>query len=321
MKVLIILTIVLMPYMAISQNKLGQADDYARISLNVFIPDEIESIPAHAKSLLITKLTQAATKKGMSGSGVSPRFLLTAKMDLLSKDIIPTTPTTESYTFEVSLYIVDFVDKNIVASTSFNTKGAGNNKNKAYTNGLQSIDFKNPNVEKFLDEGKIKIIEYYNSRCDFIISKAKALAAQKQFADALNTLSGIPEVSKDCYMKALGEVKPIFQDFVDYNCQILINVATSCWASQPNSDGAQLAGSVLSQIDPDSKCYAESRILITKMEQKVLKDENRDWKFMEKVFQNEVMLESLRIRAWRDVGVAFGKGQKPVYNDIIWIFR
>jgi hypothetical protein len=147
------------------------------------------------------------------------------------------------------------------------------------------------------------------------------LAAQRQFEDAMNNLASIPEVSKECYMKAMNEIGPIYKEFADYNCQILINVATSCWAARPNSEGAQLAGAVLSQIDPGSICYAESRQLISKMEQKVLKDENRDWKFIEKVLDNEVMLESLRIRAWRDVGVAWGKGQQPTYNDIIWIFR
>jgi hypothetical protein len=137
----------------------------------------------------------------------------------------------------------------------------------------------------------------------------------------MNTLASIPEVSKDCYLKAMNEIGPIYKEFADFNCQILINVASANWAASPNSDGAQRAGAVLSQIDPGSVCYPESRQLIAKMEQKVLKDEGRDWKFIEKVFENEVMLESLRIRAWRDVGVAWGKGQQPTYNDIIWIFR
>lgn len=321
MKIILLLFGIVFPILINAQNDLGSADDYDRISLDVFIPDQIETIPPHARSLLRSKLTQAVTDKGMAGAGASPRFLLTANMDVLSKDITPTTPVNEAYTFEVSLYIVDFIDRNIVSSTSFTVKGAGSNSNKAYTNGLRAVNLKNPTVEKFLDEGKRKIIEYYNSRCDFVIARAKALASEKQFEAALNTLSAIPEVSKDCYMRAMKEIGPIYKDFADWNCQILINVATSCWAARPNSEGAQLAGAVLSQIDPDSKCYAESRKLISKMEEKVLKDENRDWKFIQKVFENEVMLESLRIRAWRDVGVAWGKGQQPTYNDIVWIFR
>lgn len=321
MKNLIILIWFLLPFWVDGQNNLGQADDYARISLNVFIPEQVEKIPAGSKSLLVNKLTQAATKKGMAGGGPQGRFLLTANMDVLAKDVIAGAPNKHAYQFEVSLFIVDFIDKNIVSSTSFEVKGVGNNESKAFTGAIRTIDLKNPTVDRFFDEGKQKIIEYYNSRCDFVIARAKALAAQRQFEDAMNNLASIPEVSKDCYMKAMNEIGPIYKEFADYNCQILINVATSCWAARPNSEGAQLAGAVLSQIDPGSICYSESRQLISKMEQKVLKDENRDWKFIEKVFDNQVMLESLRIRAWRDVGVAWGRGQQPTYNDIVWIFR
>jgi len=257
----------------------------------------------------------------MVGGGPDQRFLLTANMDILSKDVVPGAPNRWAYQFEVSLFVVDFIDKNIVSSTSFEVRGAGNSEQRAFTQAVRSLDLKNPKVEKFLDEGKQKIVSYYNSRCDFIIARAKSQAAQRQYEQAMNTLGTVPEVSKDCFLKTLEEVGPIFKDFANFNCHRLMNVASSNWAASPNSEGAQRAGAVLSQIDPGSDCYAESRQLIAKMEQKVLKDEGRDWKFMEKVFENEVMLESLRIRAWRDVGVAWGRGQQPTYNDIIWIFR
>jgi hypothetical protein len=321
MKKILTFLIILIPFWNFAQNNLGSADDYDRITLDVFIPEQVESIPSHARSLIVNKLTQAVSQKGMGGAGVSPRFLLTANMELLTKDITPTVPPMEAYTFEVYLYVVDFVDQNIVASTSFTTKGAGSNSNRAYTNALRTLNLRNSNVDRFLDDGKRKIIEYYNSRCDFVIARAKSLATQNQFAAALNTLSSIPEVCKDCYMQALDEIGPIYQDFIDHDCQVLTNVASAVWASQPNSDGAMMAGAVLAQIDPDSKCYGESQAIIGRMAQKVLKDEQRDWSFMEKVYEDGVMLESLRIRAFRDVGVAFGENQQPTYNDIMWIFR
>lgn len=321
MKKLIIIGLFIFPFFGSAQNNLGKADDYARIALDVFIPDQVQDIPDNARSLLVNKLTQAVTEKGMGGAGVSPRFLVTAKMEQLTKDVSPTVPPVETYTFEIYLYIVDFVDKNIVSSTSFTSKGAGSNSSRAYTNALRTLSLKNSKVDKFLDDGKTKIIEYYNSRCDFVIARAKSLATQNQFAAALNTLSSIPEVCKDCYMKALDEIGPIFQDYIDHDCQVMVNVASAVWASQPNSDGAMAAGAVLSAIDPDSRCYGESRTLISKMEQKVLKDEQRDWSFFTKAYEDQVMLEALRIKAFRDVGVAFGENQQPTYNDIMWIFR
>lgn len=321
MKKLFFLLFGIVPIIALSQNDLGSADDYDRITLDVFIPEQVENIPDHAKSYIVNKLTQAVSEKGMGGAGVSPRFLVTANMELLTKNISPTVPPVETYTFEIYLYIVDFVDNNIVSSTSFTSKGAGSNKNKAYTNALRTISLRNSNVDRFLDEGKRKIIEYYNSRCDFVIARAKSLATQNQFPAALNTLSSIPEVCKDCYMKALDEIGPIYQDMIDHDCQMMVNVANSVFGANPNSNGAMMAGAVLSQIDPDSRCYNDSQSLISKMAAKVLKDEQRDWSFMNKVYDDQVMLESLRIRAFRDVGVAYGENQQPTYNDIMWVFR
>ena len=183
MKKIVFLFLAFTPFFGMAQNNEGASADYDRIALDVYIPEQVENIPDHAKSLLTSRLTNIITEKGMAGAGVSPRFLVTAKMELLTKDIAPTVPKVETYTFDIYLYIVDFVDKNIVASTNFNAKGSGSNADKAYTNALRSVDLKNDKVNKFLDDGKRKIIQYYNSRCDFIIARAKSLATQNQFAD------------------------------------------------------------------------------------------------------------------------------------------
>jgi hypothetical protein len=103
MKKLIFLIVGFLPLLGFSQNNLGAADDYARIALDVYIPEQVENIPDHAKSLMVSKLTQAVTEKGMGGGGVSPRFLVTAKMELLTKDVTPTVPPMEAYTFEIYL--------------------------------------------------------------------------------------------------------------------------------------------------------------------------------------------------------------------------
>ena len=318
-KVFIIL--LFLPLMGWAQNDLGNANDLDRIALDVVIPDQVTDIPDFARSLLESKIIQAVTDNGMGGAGVSPRFLVTAKMETMSKDITPTTPPMEAYTFEVYLYLVDFVDKNILSTVSFPAKGAGTNANKAYTNALGAVSLKNKSVKKFLDDGKRKIIEYYNTRCDFVISRAQSLAAQKQFQQAIATLSGVPEVCKDCYTKCLNAIGPIYQQFIDHDCQIMIATGSAIWAAQPNSDGALLAGSVLCRIDPDSRCYAQAQDVLKQMGAKVLKDEQRDWSFFVKTWDDNVKLEALRIKAFRDVGVAWGSHQQPTYNNILWVFR
>lgn len=322
MKKLLII-IFLLPLIGFAQNDLGEAGDIDRIALDVIIPEQVSKIPEFARSLLESKLIEAVTEYGMGGKGVSPRFCVTAKMEVLSKDVVSSAPTMQTYSFQVFLYLVDYVDKNILSSTSFTTKGAGANENKAYTNALRPINLKNQNVKKFLDDGKRKIIEYYNARCDFVIARAKSLATQNQFREALSTLSGVPEVSKDCYMRTLQEIGPIYQDFIDHDCKMMISAASYLWAAEPNSAGALKAGSILCQIDPDSRCYNDAQGIIKQMAAKVQKDEKRDWDFFVKQFENEVKLEALRIRAFRDIGVAWGENQQPVitYQNLLWVFR
>jgi hypothetical protein len=310
-----------LPFLGMGQNNLGSANDQDRIAIDVLVPPQVEDIPDQAQALLENKLMEVAVKNGLGGSGPSPRFVLTAKMVALSKDITPTVPSMEAYNFQIYLYIVDCVDQIVVSTTSMSTKGAGTNKNKAYLTGLKTINMNNSELERFMKTGKQKIIEYYNSRCDFVIAKAKALQSQNQFQAAIATLFGIPEVCKDCYLKSLQEIAPIYKDFIDHDCQIFINMATSTWASNPTSAGAADAGAILCLIDPDSKCYGETKGLIAKMEAKVQKDETRDWKFMERVWGDNVALEKLRIKAYRDIGVAFGNNQQPTYNNILWVFR
>jgi hypothetical protein len=310
-----------LPFLGMGQNNLGSADDQGRIAIDVLVPPQVEDIPDQAQALLENKLMEVAVKNGLGGSGPSPRFVLTAKMVALSKDVTPTVPPMEAYNFQIYLYIVDCVDQIVVSTTSMSAKGAGTNKNKAYLTGLKTINMNNQELERFMKTGKQKIIEYYNSRCDFVIAKAKSLQAQNQFQAAIATLSGIPEVCKDCYMKSLQEIAPIYKDFIDHDCQVFINMATATWASNPTSAGAADAGAILCLIDPDSKCYGETKGLIAKMEAKVQKDETRDWKFMERVWGDNVALEKLRIKAYRDIGVAFGNNQQPTYNNILWVFR
>ena len=68
-------------------------------------------------------------------------------------------------------------------------------------------------------------------------------------------------------------------------------------------------------IYPDAKCYKEAQQLYDEIKSKVLDD----WKFEMKIYQDGVDLESQRINAIRDIGVAYGEGQQPTSTYIGWI--
>ena len=52
-------------------------------------------------------------------------------------------------------------------------------------------------IQAFISKGK-KIINYYNTRCDLIIKKARLLESQNQFDETIYMLSAVPDACTDC---------------------------------------------------------------------------------------------------------------------------
>ena len=82
-----IITLLILTFAAITINAQVKLDDFGRIVLNTYLPDSI-ALPAEAKNLLITKLNQITSNNGMGGSQANPRFIITANVNVGTKDII-----------------------------------------------------------------------------------------------------------------------------------------------------------------------------------------------------------------------------------------
>ena len=70
-----------------------------------------------------------------------------------------------------------------------------------------------------------------------------------------------------------------------------------------------------------SKCYEDALALAKEVEDYVRQQENRDFKVMKEQMQNEKEIELARLKAARDVGVAYGSNQPKTittYNIKGW---
>jgi len=302
-----------------AQNNLGKTDDLGRISLTPVVPEQMDGMPDNARSALENKLQQIATNNGLGGFDFQGRFILTSKIVLNTKDILPGPPPMHAYTMDVTFYIADAVMKTVFSTTNLTAKGVGTNENKAYINGISNINVNAPQFKNFIEKGKQKIVEYYNSKCDFIIKEALTMAATDRYQEAIFNLMSIPDVAKDCYHDAMDQVPPIYEKYINYLCNQDLAAAKAVWVANPNSEGANAVATYLADIYPDAACYGEAQKLIQEIRTKIRQDEKRDWNFMLKVWDDSVSLESQRIRAWRDIGVAWGNHQPQRIYDINWI--
>ena len=281
------------------------------LPLSVVVEQQAEPFPAQAKGILQNRLLQLLSNNGVAGMDYLSQFFLTAVVEPVDKDVLAGPPAKVVETMDVTLFIADYSAQKVLASTTMRVKGVGENENRCYLKALSNLNLNNPKMKAFVQEGKEKIVRYYDSEAANILKKAAYLAGQKQYEEALSMIALIPSQCK-AYDEALQQGLSIYQQLIDQRCVELLAQARMAWAAEQNATGAQKAGEFLAEIYPDAKCYEDAMSLYKEIKGKVLDD----WKFEMKQYQDGIDLEKQRINAIREVGVAFGKGQQPTTTNI-----
>jgi hypothetical protein len=319
-KITLIIGFFLLNFVLFAQNNQGKADDAGRIALASVVSDQIEGLTPSAQSNLQNKLNQIVTKNGMGGSSFNNRFIITANVVVLTKDITATAPPMQAYTLEVTLYIGDGIEGTLFSSTSVTLKGVGETETKAYMAALKNLKVTDPKYQIFIEQGKSKIIEYYNGKCDIILKEAEMLTNQNEFEAAITKLISIPEVCKECFDKAMDKVGPIYQKQIDRQCKIDLAEAKNVWNTNQDVSGAEKASFFLGKIDPNSSCYDEAQSFSNTIAKRIKELDQRDWEFKLKQQQDNVDIQKATINAAREIGVAYGNNQPKnvTYNYRGW---
>lgn len=262
-------------------------DDFGRIILNTYLSEKLQ-IPQEAKNFLQTKLTQITTNNGVGGSQVNPRFIISANVNVGTKDIIPGPPQMIAQNLEVTLFIGDAITNTIFSNVILNVKGVGTNENKAFIEAIKTINPKNQQITTFLEEGKKKIIQYYSSQCDFIIKDALSSSQLGNLDDAIYKLSIVPEVCQECYFKCLDTMVSIYQLKIDIDGKKKLSEAKVLWSSNQTTEGAEKSGEILSLIDPMASCQNEVTIFINSINAKLKADEKAKWDFKMKQYADKI---------------------------------
>ena len=283
----------------------------SQIALCPVVEDATETFPDAAKTQLTNKLVQILTSNGVASSDYMGQFIIAAFAVPQEKDILAGPPMMILEKVEMNLYIADYTNKVIFASTTIDSKGSGKTEDRSYLNAISRMNPKADKVAAFVKEGLAKIVAYYDAEAENMIKKANALAKMKKYEEALYLTTSIPSQCKK-YDEALKATTTIYQQYIDQLCQENLAQARMAWAQQQNATGAAAAGEYLANIYPDAACYGDAMALYKEIKGKVLDD----WKFEMKKYQDSVDLESQRINAAREVGVAYGKGQQPTTTNI-----
>lgn len=274
-----------------AQNNEGSSDDLGRIALNPVIINE-SGIPATAHRMLDSKLTQIVTKCGLASDSPIPRFVITADTQLIAKEVTATAPVMTVVEVATTVYVGDAETGQLFGTYAYApAKGVGTNETKAYLDALKKINVNDQGVIRFVEDSKVKILEFYNSQIDIIIAEAQTLMSSQKYDDAMTLLSTVPDVCKDAYAKAMTMITKIYQAKIDNEGQALYNEAYALWTTSKTADSALAVVELIAQINPLSAAAVQGRNLVKDIENhhngieaRRREIEARNWEFQQQQY-------------------------------------
>lgn len=302
---------------AYAQNSGVSADDFGRIVLTSYIDGSKCRIPARTYNLFKNKMNQIVTQNGIGGSYMQ-RFIITANVDVLTKDITATAPPMHAYTLAVTFYIGDGIDGTLFSTSTLTTTGVGETDEKAYISALKNIRTSTPEMKEMIEVGKNKIIEYFNANGDLLISKARAMASLDNFDQAIYLLMTIPDVCKDVYERALAEAGVIYRQKIDVEGAKKLAQAKAIWYSGLDYDAAVSASKLLASIHPDAACYSQAVSLSKEIAKRVKEIDSREWQYILNEQKNAHEESMAQIKAYKEIAVEQARHQPQTEYYILW---
>lgn len=259
----------------------GQTD---QLYISVVQPERSE-ISAEAGKQLERKMTQLLTANGISSQDANNRFVITAKVDITSKDIVASTPQRISEKIDLTFLVGDVVENKVFETITLPLIGIGINENKAFIAAINQVKPQNAELTEFLGKAKNKIVEYYAVRCPQIIKQAQKLASGNEYDEAIYQLMQVPDIC-DCAKQCQDLM---IEYTIKRNNAIaaqLYNEAKARWAASSTREGASEVADIIARIPANTSSQSQINSLINAINKKLRDDEKRQWSFKMKQYSD-----------------------------------
>ncbi|MBR7031526.1 MAG: hypothetical protein IKI06_09885 [Prevotella sp.] len=259
----------------------GQTD---QLYISVVQPERSE-ISAEAGKQLERKMTQLLTANGISSQDANNRFVITAKVDITSKDIVASTPQRISEKIDLTFLVGDVVENKVFETITLPLIGIGINENKAFIAAINQVKPQKAELSEFLNRAKNKIVEYYAVRCTQIIKQAQKLSSGNEYDEAIYQLMQVPDIC-DCAKQCQDLM---IEYTIKRNNAIaaqLYNEAKARWAASPTQEGASAVADIIAKIPANTSSQSQINSLINAINKKLRDDEKRQWDFRMKQYND-----------------------------------
>lgn len=295
------------------------------ICIMPYLPDEVD-IPERARNALKHKLLQVVTTNGFGST--SDAFVLAANVTVIEKEAVPVVPPQINLQIEVSLYVVNTIEKVIVDEKSFILSGIDKTENSAFAQALKQLNPRAPQVRTFMSSVREKIVDFYAQRTPVLIAKAQSLAKMGKLDEAIITLSVVPESVPE-YTPVAELMAELYKKKINSENSRILLAAKAALANRNYSD----ALSLLSQVDPLSDCFGEAVKMIHGIQHSIEEEERmakaeqlaelqKKMELDEKKRADEVMLKKAQVEAsYKFASAASKEMSEAVAADMSWLTK
>ena len=259
----------------------GQTD---QLYISVVQPERSE-ISAEAGKQLERKMTQLLTANGISSQDANNRFVITAKVDITSKDIVASTPQRISEKIDLTFLVGDVVENKVFETITLPLIGIGISENKAFIAAINQVKPQKAELTDFLGKAKEKIIEYYAVRCTQIVKQAQKLASGNEYDEAIYQLMQIPDIC-DCAKESQDLMIEYTIKRNNVIAAQLYDVARAKWAASQTPEGASEVADIIAKIPVNTSSQSHVNALINTISKKLRDDEKRQWNFKMKQYND-----------------------------------
>lgn len=306
-------TLALGMMVALSAQTAAYADTSCDLHIMVVAPTEGDSNAATDR-IVVDRLKRALTADGITGDENYGQLYLTGRFVDSYKDAVPGPPAQVVVKTDFTVYVADIFGNKVFDSETFQLTGVGTSEQRAYINALSALNAKNGQLQNFVKRAQRKTINYFDKNYRQLLSRASKAASMGDYEQALYYSSLIPECSTG-YPEAESMTLSFYQGKIDREATALLDQAKAAFATEPNAAGAAKAYAYLAAIDPNSSVYPASRAFADEVKKQTKAE--YDFEVHDK-YNDQISIRKRSIDAAKEIGVAWGRGQKAQTTNILW---
>lgn len=251
-----------------------KAQDYENsedaLNISVIVPIQIEGLTYGQLSKLESKMLRMVSNHGIAGEGYTDKFILYPKYEIYDHKVVEGMQNVHVLDVELNLIVKEVKTGKVYSVFNQEITGDGYSKNEAINQSISQIKTRGDKIERFLQNAKTKILDYYRSNCDRLYDEADKMINQKRYNEAIALLYPIPiQVGGDCYKKIQRKLDEAYNGYLNETCEK--NLVRAKAEISRNNKGSALE--ILGSIEVESNCHSSAQQLKSEIQTKNAKDE------------------------------------------------